>query len=369
MYAHRVTYKNLDEYVASEASTDHIVNPDGTVTAIVWKKTAPVTIAPQKPAPKPAPAKPKPKPAEKPKEEEKELSAHELRSLALALQPGLIYPKPVRQFFGGMQFVGGVLEAGGGAFSAVVTSETVVGAAAGGLVFLHGVDNAGSGWTLMWTGEESKTWTFMAGAGYASILTDDRELQMAIGSSTETLANIGSAGYGLYSLGSLPGPRLTVPGAVLDAENIAGTGINTGPGFVARINCGFCTTAGADAVPMSSTEAATFAGLSEAGHPGLYPHEMGAMLRGRGLGSGFPDVVGATPSAAQQFMAGMPQSTKFAVYHQWVGGGAHYVNAKVGRFGLYFIDNQKTFGAFRPYFNLPPNATKVTIWTTYSPLF
>lgn len=369
-YAHRVTFKNMDEYVASDAGSDHVVNPDGTVTATVWKKTPPVTIAPQKPAPKPAPAKPKPKPVEKPKTAERELSNHELLMLARALQPRLIYPKPVRQFFGGLQFVGGVLEAGGGAFAAVVTSETVVGAAAGGAVALHGIDNATSGWTLMMTGEESKTWTFMAGAGYASMFTDDRELQMAIGSATDTAANLGSAGYGLYSL-SATSPRLAVPSAVLDAEAVAGTGVNTGPGFVGRINCGFCTAAGADAVPMTSTEQAAFAGLSEAGAPGLYIGQFEDMLRGRGLlGQGVTaDVMGATAADAQAYMSMAPPGTKFAIYHGWSGGGAHYVNARVGRFGLYFIDNQKALGAWRPYFNLPPNATNVYVWTVYSPLF
>src|SRR5262249_33160040 len=159
-------FKNMDEYAASDAGSDWVQNDDGTITATVWRKDPPVgLIAPRKAAPKPAPAKPKDKPAAQPKKEPPPISAHDLRNLVEALGPKLTYQKPVRQVFGGFQFVGGVLETAGGAFAAIVTSETVAGAVAGGAVALHGVDTASSGWHTMWTGEESKTWTFMAGAG------------------------------------------------------------------------------------------------------------------------------------------------------------------------------------------------------------
>ena len=161
-----------------------------------------------------------------------------------------------------------------------------------------------------------------------------------------------------------------VPTALLDAEAVAGGArINTGSSFVGRINCGFCTAAGADAVPMTSSEMATFVGMSEAGRPGLYTYEFGNMLAARGLGTGTADIMGASAADATTFMRGFPQGTKFAVYHGWQGGGAHYINARVGRFGLTFIDNQRALGGFRPYFSLPPGAHNVFVWTTYSPLW
>jgi RHS repeat-associated protein len=365
-YPHRVHFKNMTEYAASSA-TDGVQNDDGSWDATVWDTKPEVRIAPQKPAPKPAPPKPKPKPPPK-KPDPPPMSAHDLTRLVEALQPRLIYPKPVRQFFGGLQFVGGSIEAAGGAFAGIVTSETVIGAVGGFAVAAHGVDNATSGWTLMWTGEESKTWTFQIGAGYASMVTDDVELQNAIGSSTETLANIGSAGYGMYSAGSTSiVPKLTMPTLVGDAEGVAGTGINTGKSFIGRINCGFCTIAGADAVPMSSTEEAAALGVSEAGRPGLYTWEMGQFLEAKGLGNATPTLANASAADAQTFMTAAPKGTKFAIYHGWSQGGAHYVNGRVGTFGLYFIDNQRTLGSFRPYFNLPSNAVNVHVWTVYSP--
>ena len=241
------------------------------------------------------------------------MSAHDLQKLVESLQPRLTYQKPVRQVFGGFQFIGGVLEAGGGAFTAIVTAETVAGAAAGGAVALHGIDTASSGWTTMWTGEQSKTWTFMAGAGYATMATDDPEMQNAIGQSVELIANIGSAAHGVYSLGSLPGPKLTVPGAVLnDSETVAlGAKINTGPGAVSKINCWACTSAGGSAVPMSSSEVAAFSGLSEMGNivgdVGVSRATMGNVLKGMGLGSGTPDMFGANRATGQELHGRVPQ--------------------------------------------------------------
>jgi RHS repeat-associated protein len=373
-YAHHVHFKTREEYVNSN-SAGALENEDGSYDAIVWDTKPEVTIAPQKPASKPAPPKPKPKPPPR-KPDPPPMSAHDLSRLVDALQPKLIYPKPVRQFFGGVQLIGGSVEAVGGAFAGFVTSETIVGAVGGFAVAAHGVDNVTSGWTLMWTGEESKTWTFMIGAGYASTVTDDRELQNAIGSSTETLANIGSAGYGMYSLGSTSTvPKLTMPPLVGDAEGVALQGINTGGPLIGRINCGFCTIAGADAVPTTSSQVASSLGVSEmgpgVGRVGLSYGEMGQFLEQRGLGSATPSLKGATVADAQAWMSrpSVQPGTKFAIGFQWAKPwtGGHAINGRVGAFGLYFIDNQLTLGSARPFFNLPSNATNVYVWTVYDP--
>jgi RHS repeat-associated protein len=143
-------------------------------------------------------AKPKSKP--KPKEEEKkgrELSSSELFDLAMALQPRYRYAKPVRQFFGGVKMIGGGVTAAGGYGFALFTAETGVGLVGGIVVGSYGADVAGSGWTTMLTGEESKTYTFMIGAGYTSMVTDDPKLINAGGQSLETFAEIGSAAFSL----------------------------------------------------------------------------------------------------------------------------------------------------------------------------
>lgn len=361
-YAHRVTYKDLDAYWASDAGSEHTVNPDGSVTANVYKSYPPVTIAPQKPVPKAAPAKPKPAP--KPKAPDKPYDIHDLVKLAEALQPHLVYPKPVRQFFGFLQTLGGGVEVVGGTVGAVVTSETVVGAVAFGAVALHGVDQTTSGWTLMTTGEASKTWVFMAGAGYASMVTDDRDMQNAIGESTELIGNIAVAGHGMYTLGT---SSVKLPGVAAGGlEDVSlGARINTGQGPVANVNCGFCSAAGADAVPSTSTAQAAFSGLREGPtNPGM----LGRLLEGRGLGNGIPDVAGGSIADAKGFMAGWPKGTKFVVaYSRTTGGMGHVINGRIGTFGLYFIDNQPLLGGLRPFFRLEPTATGIYVFTVYVP--
>ena len=135
---------------------------------------------PPSPPPKPPPKKPNPPQASKPA---KPLSASELTDLAVSLQPRLTYPKPVRQFFGGVAFVGGSLEATVGGVGGLLTAETGVGAAAGGFLLYHGVDTASSGFNTMVTGEESKTWTYRLGSSAASSFSDDKKFAAAVGSS------------------------------------------------------------------------------------------------------------------------------------------------------------------------------------------
>jgi hypothetical protein len=172
----------------------------------------------------------------------------------------------------------------------------------------------------MWTGEESKTWTFMIGAGYVSMATDYPELQKAIGSSTETLANIGSEGYGMaiYSFGSTSTlPRLT---------------INTGKNGIRDIDCALFTLAGAEAVLMTSRGEAAALGVSEAASPA--GGEFGQWLEARGF-SATPDLMNVSAADAQAFMSATPNGTKFAILYAWSPNvPGHAVNRRVGTFGL-----------------------------------
>ncbi|SED64621.1 protein of unknown function [Rhizobiales bacterium GAS188] len=201
-YPHTVTFKNMDEFARSNAAPPMVVNEDGTVTATVllpYPESSLATPAAAPPAPKQAP-KPKPKakpPAEAP------VDPHVLLDYLEATRPRLIYPKPVRQFFGGLQFVGGGLEAGIGGVGGVATAETGVGLLGGLFLLGHGADVASSGWHTMLTGEESTTYTFMAGAGWAYAAGADPKLANAIGQSTDLIANVGSAGLTL-KLGAAP---------------------------------------------------------------------------------------------------------------------------------------------------------------------
>jgi len=211
-YRHVVRLPSWDEYIRSEA-TDGVTNQDGSVTATIWRDYPPATIAPAKPAPPPAKPVHKPPPAPTP---EKPVDVHVLTDIAVALMPRLTYPKPVRQFFGGAQFVGGSLEAAFGGVGGIATAETGVGLAAGGFLLLHGADTASSGWHTMWTGEGSRTYTFRLGAGAAGALGADAKMQQAIGESSDLVANIASFGVGLHML---PAPVIALsPEAELDLE-------------------------------------------------------------------------------------------------------------------------------------------------------
>ncbi|GAB3903243.1 hypothetical protein GCM10028803_31340 [Larkinella knui] len=192
-YARQVTFKTLDEYAKSSA-TNGYQNDDGSWTATVYEDRPAPSLAAAKPTPAPkAAAKPKPKPkAEKPKD----VDIHLLMDVVDAMAPKLIYPKPVRQFFGGLQVAGGALEAGIGGVGGLATAETGVGLLGGAFLLGHGLDIASSGWTTMTTGNDSKTYTFMAGAGWAYAAGADPKLAHAVGQSTDLLANMGSAAVG-----------------------------------------------------------------------------------------------------------------------------------------------------------------------------
>jgi hypothetical protein len=202
-YAQTVHFRTMQDYAASEA-TEGVEHADGSVTAVIWRDVPPATLSPAKPAAPLARAahKPRPTPAPVPP-----VDPHVLQDLALGMMPTLTYPKPVRQFLGGLQFMGGSLEAGVGGVGGLATAETGVGLAAGGFLLLHGADTASSGWHTMWTGEASRTYTFRLGAGLASAAGADPKLANAVGSSTELIADIGSAGL---SLSMMPAPTLAL---------------------------------------------------------------------------------------------------------------------------------------------------------------
>ncbi len=61
--------------------------------------------------------------------------------------------------WGALKGVGGLVEAGAGAAFGIATSWTGIGGVAGGAVFLHGADVASSGFTQLWTGQETKSFT------------------------------------------------------------------------------------------------------------------------------------------------------------------------------------------------------------------
>ena len=58
---------------------------------------------------------------------------------------------------GGLQMVGGTLEAFVGGVGGILTAETGVGAALGWLVLMNGIDNATTGAQQLWTGEDEET--------------------------------------------------------------------------------------------------------------------------------------------------------------------------------------------------------------------
>jgi hypothetical protein len=191
-YPHSVTFKNMDEFVASNAVLPIVVHEDGTVTATLmlpYPESALATPAPPQaapPTPKPAP-KPKPKPKPKP---ETPVDPHVLWDYLEATRPRLIYPKAVTRVMGGIQMLGGVLELGG----AIYTSETGVGPL---LLGAHGIDVLQTGARTLWTGEEQRSLTFYAGSGASFLFSDDPKLASAVGQSSDLIANIGAAGLTL----------------------------------------------------------------------------------------------------------------------------------------------------------------------------
>ena len=87
--------------------------------------------------------------------------------------------------FGGIQLVGGVLEALGGAAIAAATSWTGVGLAAGTLVTIHGIDQIQAGALALVTGESTNTVLKMAVSGYAYMAGADSETAENVGNGVD----------------------------------------------------------------------------------------------------------------------------------------------------------------------------------------
>lgn len=121
-------------------------------------------------------------------------SINELKLRVELLQPRLEYPKPVRQFFGGLQLAGGLLEAGGGAFAGLVSAETGVGVAAGLFVAAHGLDEANSGLDTLITGDVSRTYTFKAGYHLSLAVSNDERLANSFGQTADIFGQAASLG-------------------------------------------------------------------------------------------------------------------------------------------------------------------------------
>jgi len=66
------------------------------------------------------------------------------------------------RFWGGLQTIGGLLQAAGGAGFALITAETGVGVVAGAAVAVKGVDNLQAGIRQLWTGQATNTLTYEA---------------------------------------------------------------------------------------------------------------------------------------------------------------------------------------------------------------
>ncbi len=81
---------------------------------------------------------------------------------------------------GGLQMVGGTLEAVVGGVGGILTAETGVGAALGWLVLMNGIDNATTGAKQLWTGEDEETLLHQG----------VEEGSLALGADEETAENI-----------------------------------------------------------------------------------------------------------------------------------------------------------------------------------
>jgi len=81
---------------------------------------------------------------------------------------------------GGLQMIGGTVEAIVGGAGGILTAETGVGAVAGWFVLMNGIDNATTGAQQLWTGEDEETFLHQG----------VEEGSLALGASEETAENI-----------------------------------------------------------------------------------------------------------------------------------------------------------------------------------
>jgi RHS repeat-associated protein len=200
---------------------------------------------------------------------------------------------------------------------------------------------------------------------------------LARGASNPSIVGGYSGGYqhgaptyfvpGEATMPSAPTPSL-IPARPLKAsmrspENPV-EGKNAGGPGARKINCGYCSIAGVDPNP-SITSASVADSEGKIDGPSSVP-EIGQMLENRGLGSGNLDMAGSA-SDAHNFMRGHPAGTKFVVVYQRANGTAHAITARVGRFGLYYIDHQEFMGGVLPFFRLESSVVLVNVFTAYIP--
>ncbi|MFR6389905.1 MAG: RHS repeat-associated core domain-containing protein, partial [Prevotella sp.] len=102
------------------------------------------------------------------------------------------------RLLGGVQMVGGSIEAVGGGIGGILTAETGVGLAGGVALLLHGADNAYAGAKQMWTGKSQTTCTY-AGTKYASQkLGASEETADKIATTVDVGTSFVGGGSGLY---------------------------------------------------------------------------------------------------------------------------------------------------------------------------
>ena len=116
--------------------------------------------------------------------------------------------------FGGLRVLGGGTEALVGFTFAAVTSETIVGAVAGGAVGLHGLDSFQAGWQQMISGQpvDSLTSQGLQAAGMSQTAANITDAGVSI---------IGTAGTSLLGAPSAAGPLVHI------TDSAGGAGINS----------------------------------------------------------------------------------------------------------------------------------------------
>jgi len=90
-----------------------------------------------------------------------------------------------------LQAGAGVLETAGGVVGGVLTSETGVGAVAGGVVALHGLDDIQAGFRQAWSGQATQTVTQQAATSAANHLGASPSVAAGIGIATDIVAGGG----------------------------------------------------------------------------------------------------------------------------------------------------------------------------------
>ncbi len=93
-----------------------------------------------------------------------------------------------------LQAGAGALETVGGVAGGILTSETGIGAVAGGAIALHGLDDIQAGLRQAWSGQSTETFTQQAATGAAAHLGASPGAAMAIGMGVDIAAGGGLGG-------------------------------------------------------------------------------------------------------------------------------------------------------------------------------